>query len=112
MESEKEYLRAIELSPAVAAYYLNLANLYVHNYTIFDSADIKIRKLYYKGIEFSPSDNYYRFRFGEILLRAGLHDQAIESLEGIISKGREVENHLTVLGEAYRLSGQLSVTFN
>ncbi|MCH8289432.1 MAG: hypothetical protein IID12_10080, partial [Candidatus Marinimicrobia bacterium] len=50
----------------------------------------------------------YRFRFGEILLRAGLHDQAIESLEGIIGKGREVENHLTVLGEAYRLDGQLN----
>ena len=107
MKSEKEYLRAIELSPTQSRHYMNLANLYVFNQNVFDSVDSRIGDLYDTGIKFSPSNNYYRFRFGEILLRTGLHEQAIESLEGIKSSGHRVENKLSVLGEAYRLSGHL-----
>ena len=52
-------------------------------------------------------DNYLLFRFGEIFLYAGFYDLAIESLEGLKEEGRVIINANTVLGEAYRLSGQL-----
>ena len=107
LECEKEYKRAIELSPTVAIYNAGLASLYSNKPEYFGSNKERIKRLYAESIKLSPMDNYLRFRFGEILLNVGLYDLAIESLEGINKEGRVIINANTVLGEAYRLSGQL-----
>ena len=104
-ESEREFLVAINLSAMVTHNYIGLASLYETNGELFDSSSQKIALLYDEARVLSPSNNIYRYNFAEILLKAGIYDRAIESLEDTIGRGPQLKNSLTLLAEAYRLSG-------
>ncbi|MCH7619970.1 MAG: tetratricopeptide repeat protein [Candidatus Marinimicrobia bacterium] len=96
---------AINLSAMVTHNYIGLASLYETNGELFDSSSQKIALLYDEARVLSPSNLIYRYNFAEILLKAGIYDRAIESLEGTIGSGPQLKNSLTLLAEAYRLSG-------
>lgn len=104
-KSEEEYLLAIEQSSMISIYYLGLAGLYQNKSELFDSVDVKVSKLYEKAIYAYPANNRIRFKFAEILMKVGRFDKAIESLEHTLGRGSDIKDALSLLAEAYRLSG-------
>ncbi|TFB13950.1 hypothetical protein E3V33_00125 [Candidatus Marinimicrobia bacterium MT.SAG.4] len=105
-KSEEEYLLAIKKSRMAFLHYLGLADLYQKRGELFDSVDVKVNDLYEKAIYAYPANNNLRFKFSEILMRVGLYDKAIESLEHTLGRGRRVSDAQTLLAEAYRLNGR------
>ncbi|TFB11135.1 tetratricopeptide repeat protein [Candidatus Marinimicrobia bacterium MT.SAG.3] len=105
-KSEEEYLLAIKKSRMTFLNYLGLADLYQKRSDLFDSVDVKVNDLYEKAIQVYPANNNLRFKFAEILMRVGLYDEAIESLEHTLGRGRRVSDAQTLLAEAYRLDGR------
>lgn len=105
LESEREYLLAIEKSPMIALYYLGLAGLYQNKSELFYSVEVKVSDLYEKAIYAYPANNILRFKFAEILMRVGRYDKAARSLEHTLGRGRRVKDAPALLAEAYRLNG-------
>jgi len=105
-ESEKEYLLAIKNSRTLPEYYLGLAKLYENKRNLFEPVRLKIENLYYKAISASPSSNFLRFYFAEVLMKVGSYKSAISSLESTRGHGRPLINGFTLLAEAYRLNGE------
>ena len=104
-KSEEEYLLAIKKNRMAFMNYLGLAGLYQKRIDLFDSVDVKVNDLYEKAIYAYPANNNLRFKFAEILMRVGLYEKAIESLEHTLGRGRRVSAAPTLLAEAYGLDG-------
>jgi len=106
LESEKEFLTAMNLSPMITHNYIGLASLYQSNGDLFESVERKVVYLYEKAIKTNKASSSLRFDFAEILMKVGRFDMAVKSLEPTIGRVLTMKMAQTLLAEAYRLSGE------
>jgi len=105
LESEKEFLLAMDLSPMITHNYIGLASLYQSSGDLFESVESKVVYLYEKAIYTNKASSSLRFNFAEILMKVGRYDLAVKSLEPTIG-ALHIKSAQTLLAEAYRLSGE------